>query len=208
VPLRKGKSREVISNNIREMVRSGHKPKQAIAAALANARHYKNMAEGGYVEGEDESLEQLHEDTRGSVDSAHEDGAAGEPINPIQDDPEGLSPNVMDEQAMAEAIQRSGDAANDNTHNFEPDDHVAGKKMAEGGLVVHEADNMVGNKPEPKSDGTEAPMDTMPSRPADVGHQPIRGVPMNPQLNTAALEDARRILEAKKAKARKMRQQG
>lgn len=43
----KGHSKEVVSNNIKEMVKAGHKPKQAIAAALASARKYKKMADGG-----------------------------------------------------------------------------------------------------------------------------------------------------------------
>lgn len=38
MPLKKGKSRKVISENIKEMEASGHPKKQAIAAALNNAR--------------------------------------------------------------------------------------------------------------------------------------------------------------------------
>ena len=38
MPLSKGKSRAVISKNISEMERSGHPPKQAIAASLSEAR--------------------------------------------------------------------------------------------------------------------------------------------------------------------------
>jgi hypothetical protein len=37
MPLKKGKSRAVISSNIREMVKSGHPREQAVAAALHNA---------------------------------------------------------------------------------------------------------------------------------------------------------------------------
>jgi hypothetical protein len=37
MPLKRGKSRKVISENISEMVHAGHPRKQAIAAALANA---------------------------------------------------------------------------------------------------------------------------------------------------------------------------
>jgi hypothetical protein len=38
MPLLKGKSKKIISENISEMERSGHKPSQAIAASLNEAR--------------------------------------------------------------------------------------------------------------------------------------------------------------------------
>lgn len=38
MPLKKGKSKKVISKNIAEMERSGHKPSQAVAASLNEAR--------------------------------------------------------------------------------------------------------------------------------------------------------------------------
>jgi hypothetical protein len=51
MPLKKGHSPEVVSHNIHEMVRAGHAPKQAVAAALSKARKYKKMAEGGTAGG-------------------------------------------------------------------------------------------------------------------------------------------------------------
>lgn len=39
MPLKKGKSKETVSKNIREMVEAGHPQKQAVAAALNTARH-------------------------------------------------------------------------------------------------------------------------------------------------------------------------
>ena len=38
MPLKKGKSKKVIGENIKEMEASGHPAKQAIAAALSSAR--------------------------------------------------------------------------------------------------------------------------------------------------------------------------
>jgi hypothetical protein len=37
MPLRKGKSKEIVSGNIREMIKAGHPKKQAVAASLAKA---------------------------------------------------------------------------------------------------------------------------------------------------------------------------
>ncbi len=38
MPLAKGKSKKVVSQNIKEMVKAGHPQKQAVAAALNQAR--------------------------------------------------------------------------------------------------------------------------------------------------------------------------
>jgi hypothetical protein len=38
MPLKRGRSRKVISQNIREMIRAGHPQRQAVAAALSTAR--------------------------------------------------------------------------------------------------------------------------------------------------------------------------
>ena len=54
MPLKSGSSRAVISSNIREMIHAGHPQRQAIAAALSNARRHpralggrSGMADGG-----------------------------------------------------------------------------------------------------------------------------------------------------------------
>ena len=38
MPLAKGKSKKVIQMNVKEMIHSGHEPKQAVAAAYHEAR--------------------------------------------------------------------------------------------------------------------------------------------------------------------------
>ncbi len=46
MPLKKGKSRKVISENIRELMHSGREQKQAVAIALDTARRKKKRKRG------------------------------------------------------------------------------------------------------------------------------------------------------------------
>lgn len=45
MPLRKGKTKEAISANIKELIKSGRKPEQALAIALANAGKLRKKKE-------------------------------------------------------------------------------------------------------------------------------------------------------------------
>jgi len=46
MPLRKGKSRKVVSYNIRELMRSGRKQKQAVAISLKKAGKSRKRKKG------------------------------------------------------------------------------------------------------------------------------------------------------------------
>ncbi len=65
----KGHSPDVIHGNIKELVKSGRDPKQAIAIALANARNSKKMAMGGMVEEDEDMPSDLYEINSRAVDA-------------------------------------------------------------------------------------------------------------------------------------------
>lgn len=190
MPMKKGHSQEVVSSNIKELMHSGRKPKQAIAIALANARKYKKMAEGGYVEGDDEE---------GSHNVGGDMGEPGEAVYPMGEDDQGLSDNVMEAQSLASALQSERYAANDNMVEYESDDNVAGKKMNKGGQVQPEHDTNVGNKPDLEwiNDGTGEPMSSMPKKPASVEHANA-----DAGMTLGLSEDAKEALRKKKMNRR------
>lgn len=61
MPLIKSGKKEAVSSNIKELVKSGYKPKQAIAISLSNQRKYKKMADGGLVKEGEYNLDEEHE---------------------------------------------------------------------------------------------------------------------------------------------------
>jgi hypothetical protein len=70
-PLRPGKSREIISHNIREMVRAGHKQSQAVAAALSNARRFPDPHGPSHAPGHRKRMRRLARLKRARARSHH-----------------------------------------------------------------------------------------------------------------------------------------
>jgi hypothetical protein len=69
MPLHKGKSRKVIGENIAEMEASGHKPSQAIAASLNEARE-----SGAHIP---DKPHKTHMKSYGKVDHRHNGSGRG-----------------------------------------------------------------------------------------------------------------------------------
>lgn len=173
--MKKGHSTATVSHNIREKVKAGMHPKQAIASSLASARKYKGMAMGGYVEGEDED--------DGSVDSAADAGAPGQPVYPMDHDDQGLSESVEMVGMLAKALQAQKYGKNDNSVSYKADAPVMGKEMDEPSLldesgVMHEE---LGSKP--FEDSVE------PKKPASMDH-----------AAAGLTDDARKAIEERKRK--------
>lgn len=140
MPLKKGHAPEVVSYNIKEMMKAGHPQKQAIAAALASARKYKKMSEGGMVSNDmdDDVLSDNDENamrTLGEIQAMGE-YRPGEVANPHEQD---------EERELAMNLYKKSEEAE--------------MGYAMGGLVEPEMDSPVGNKPtEDMSGPTEEPM--------------------------------------------------
>jgi len=145
MPLKKGKSHAVISQNIKEMVAAGHDPKQAVAAALAHSMKY---AEGGEVEGLPDEESELNRNDRELMSqgvSFVDDISNPESQKQHLDFAKMLHKKAMEEMDM--------------------------KSYAMGGLVEEDTmDAPLGNKPdEDMMDGTEEPINVMPKKMADGG---------------------------------------
>lgn len=226
MPMMKGHSKEVVHSNIKELVKAGHKPKQAIAIALSQARKHKmaeggmadappyqdpnnpvvnsikkafKMSEGGMVE---EGMEEDADDNEGSVNVAGDMGESGKPVYPRDDDDQGLSENVMDAQELYEGLTAEKSKANNNTRSFEANDSVAGKKMNKSGIKQSESGMALGNKPDLDwiNDGTEDSM-SVEGRSKGAGggmeHSKV-GDPSGPELS----EEAKKALAMRKAARR------
>jgi hypothetical protein len=155
MPLKKGHSKEVVSDNIKEMMKAGHPQKQAIAAALTMARKYKKMSEGGMVDPDyDEDVSSDFEDNavRG-LNEIRVEGKFQENVN--------ASPKAeSDEQMLARALHKKAEK-----------DEMASYAM--GGLVEGPKDVGTEEPDENMVEETSEPMSELEGHVAEEAHAPI-----------------------------------
>lgn len=178
MPLKKGHSPEIVSSNIKELISSGRKPKQAVAIALANKRKYQKMAEGGMarmdLDDDSDVDSDLDENAERSIDDIAQMGKFQE--NEV------ASPMAQDrEEALAKALWSK-----------QEEDEPEGYAM--GGLVEDELedDESVGNMPsEDMSSSAEEPMGDEPAKPEDKMRLPS-GAGLTDEMKQAIMEKRKR----------------
>lgn len=117
MPLMKGHSPEVVSSNVKELMKSGRPQKQAVAIALASKRKYKKMAEGGLVDlgsphpvdaGDEDSM-MVSKPSAGAELNYREDEPSGDDelrsLNEIREDGEYYPSEVANPEEMSEASE-------------------------------------------------------------------------------------------------------
>jgi hypothetical protein len=166
MPLMKSASSEALHSNIRELVRSGYKPRQAVAIGLSNQRKYKKMAMGGMAmmsdggqvidKGGMENIPKMTKPPGGynepysKMDDLGPEGHQRS-LNEIREDgeyypAEVANPNEMEEaQGFAEALKKK------SMEIMSPEHYAMGGLVQDG----PEGDRKFGTKP------TENMMDTV-----------------------------------------------
>lgn len=110
MPLQKGRSPEVVSSNIKELVKAGHPQKQAIAIAIASKRKFKKMASGGLADDEYASSDFDATGTPQPVDSGDEDAMlVHKPSGGSKLDYRADEPMKDDEQRSLNEIREDGE---------------------------------------------------------------------------------------------------
>jgi len=195
MPLIKGHSQKVISENIKELIKSGHKPKQAIAAALANARKYKKMSDGGQVveEGGMEDMphpEKFHGGMDEPMSKMDEKGPEDyqRSLNEIREDGEYYADEVNNPNEMEEEKHFAAALRKKAMHQLSPEHYAMGGLVQDG----PEGDEPVGNKPSEDMRGVSH--EDM-EEPTHVG-KPMMKEPSGMGLS----EEAKRALHEKKRK--------
>lgn len=154
MPLKKGTDSATVSSNIRELMGSGRKPKQAVAIALAHKRKSQMMAEGGMVDVDDD----MDIGTNNSEDAQRS-------LSELQAQGRSLPQEVANPE-MEEHSNMLAKALYEQSHKGD------GLMFADGGLVEEEdSDGMNGNEPSMDMiSETGEPMSDEPEKPSPLEH--------------------------------------
>lgn len=217
MPMKKGHSPEIVSHNIKEMIKAGHPAKQAVAASLASARKYKKMAMGGMMMDSDQDQRNDKTDTLGEaigypgfskkkkmahgglVESMEEMDSKGpedemRSLNEIREEGEYYPDEVANPQEQKEAKGFAEALKRQASSQMSPENYAMGG-LVEGG--PEEDERMKGNRPEPQfQNGTEEPEASMPVKPASLEHS-VMGKPFGDGLSMEAKEA---LMRAKKTR--------
>ncbi len=218
MPMKKGHSREVISENIKEMVKAGYKPKQAMAAALAEARNSKKMAEGGMIDSAKKWLSDEFSSESANEYHAKVGEGLGKGVN--KDKAAALAKGMgyadggmveeEDYRSLADLMKEGDQGPVSNPEVLDMRQKLANslheqsemeemEYMAKGGLV----EGMDGDeKPSNIVASTGEPMSSIPKKDSNLGHDLIEGVPrISPSpLSSEAMEAIKKYREKRKFK--------
>lgn len=196
MPFKKGHSPQVVSENIKEMMRSGKPQKQSIAASLASARKYKKMWKGGmYDEGgvvkdtkdQAPSLdpEKVKQFQFGSVFNPQgkkkmADGGMVESDMDQDSDPEDYITSIEEERLLGTPHENEVENPEEQYEasmfaqalRKKREMMMGPESFAMGGLVQPPHDPDMGNKPseDMSDDESEEPQSVMPGRDQPLEH--------------------------------------
>lgn len=179
-PLKQGADMSMVRNNVREMIKSGKKPKEAVAAALSMKRKTTKMSDGGIVS------DDMDEDVSSDFD---ENASRG--LTELQSQGESHPNDVMNPEYQ-EADRMLAKALYEQSEK-----HEMGYAM--GGLVQPDYGMDLGNKPsEDMSDTSMEDMSSGLDKPDRLEHAMVDGATQVGGLS----DDAMKALAEKKKKRR------
>jgi hypothetical protein len=194
MPLKKGHSAEIVSHNIKEMVKAGHPQKQAIAAAMAMKRKSMKMAKGGMVS---------HDYDEEAGSDWDQDAVRGlEELNELGKEQEAAIESPEHHEAEKMFAKKLWEKSEEE-HMGMAHGGMLKHKMAHGGLVEPEHAEEEESKPELGwiDDGSEEPMEVEEHAMGAHGpdeHKIEESVPPSMGLS----EEAKKAIDERKKKRR------
>lgn len=118
MPLKSGHSHEIVSANIKELMKAGHSQRQSMAIALKEARKAKKMAMGGEVE----QPENLQEGISMEPPAMRDVESGGPDLSNARDRVDSGEPEERDYGPVDKGSPKSGDGASTESEPFMSED--------------------------------------------------------------------------------------